>query len=352
MSRRSAVTLKPSKFSSKTLSSRRASGKQSKRPEVERDSGWSGMKRKAADESEGDDSEIDGTGEDIDQEGMEKLMKLLGEDGLDEIAKAQLGLDSEEDDDEEDDEEDGSEDEEEALDQDSDGGLPDSDKEDETMAERDEDAPVDPNELKSINNVIAIKRIREQIQLDPKLPWTETLVTIYPENLDDVDYNDDLKREVAFYKQALHSAQESRKLAEKHDLPFTRPDDYFAEMVKSDIHMERIRSKLLDEAATMKRSEDAKRQRNLKKFGKQIQIEREKERTKEKKATLQKVHDLKRKRSGALDRGQDDEFDVALDDTLDDRPAKRAATNGRGKTKMPRSARDQKYHWGSGTPAG
>lgn len=40
----------------------------------------------------------------------------------------------------------------------------------------------------------------------------------------------------------------ARKLAAKHDIPFTRPTDYYAEMVKSDEHMERIRSKLVDEA--------------------------------------------------------------------------------------------------------
>lgn len=37
-------------------------------------------------------------------------------------------------------------------------------------------------------------------------------------------------------------------MAAKHDIPFTRPNDYYAEMVKSDEHMERIRTKLVDEA--------------------------------------------------------------------------------------------------------
>lgn len=37
-------------------------------------------------------------------------------------------------------------------------------------------------------------------------------------------------------------------MAAKNDIPFTRPNDYYAEMVKSDEHMERIRTKLVDEA--------------------------------------------------------------------------------------------------------
>lgn len=50
------------------------------------------------------------------------------------------------------------------------------------------------------------------------------------------------------YKIALGCVPQARKLASKHDLPFTRPGDYYAEMVKSDEHMERVRTKLVEEA--------------------------------------------------------------------------------------------------------
>lgn len=43
----------------------------------------------------------------------------------------------------------------------------------------------------------ALARIRQLMELDASFPWTETLVTVYPESLDDVDPNDDLKREIA-----------------------------------------------------------------------------------------------------------------------------------------------------------
>ena len=67
------------------------------------------------------------------------------------------------------------------------------------------------------------------------------------------------------YKQALYSAQTARSLAQKANFPFTRPADYFAEMVKSDAHMERIRQRLLDETATIKRSEEKRKEREGKK---------------------------------------------------------------------------------------
>jgi len=55
-----------------------------------------------------------------------------------------------------------------------------------------------------------------------------------------IDVNDDLTRELAFYKQALEAAKEGRKRLLAEGVPFSRPADYFAEMVKDDEHMERV----------------------------------------------------------------------------------------------------------------
>ena len=99
------------------------------------------------------------------------------------------------------------------------------------------------------------------------------------------------------YKQALHGAQEAKNLAAKHNLPFTRPSDYFAEMVKSDAHMERIRQRLLDESATIKRSEEKRKEREGKKFGKQVQMEKLKERERSKKDMEERLKGLKRSTS-------------------------------------------------------
>jgi len=55
-----------------------------------------------------------------------------------------------------------------------------------------------------------------------------------------IDVNDDLQRELAFYKQALEAAKEGRKQLLAEGIPFSRPLDYFAEMVKDDEHMEKV----------------------------------------------------------------------------------------------------------------
>jgi rRNA-processing protein EBP2 len=50
----------------------------------------------------------------------------------------------------------------------------------------------------------------------------------------------------------------------------------------------------LDQEASIKASEDAKRQRQLKKFGKKVQVEKQLERQKQKSETLEKIKLLKK----------------------------------------------------------
>jgi rRNA-processing protein EBP2 len=165
----------------------------------------------------------------------------------------------------------------------------------------------------------------------------------------------------------LHGAKAARALATKHNLPFTRPDDFFAEMVKTDAHMERIRQRLLDESAGIAQSEARRREREGKKVGKQVQLEKLKERERNKKDMEERLKGLKRSGSlslspsffllhlsdfyniehkGALDNAKmdDDAFDIAVEDAIADRPAKRARGGKSGG--LPRHVRDKKFGFG------
>jgi rRNA-processing protein EBP2 len=76
------------------------------------------------------------------------------------------------------------------------------------------------------------------------MPWGETFAVVPPtplpfgENGDPesnpLDIHDDLKREVAFYNLALEAAKEAREKCKEANIPFSRPEDFFAEMVKTD----------------------------------------------------------------------------------------------------------------------
>lgn len=152
-----------------------------------------------------------------------------------------------------------------------------------------------PHQRLTINNTTALLAAHKRIALPiSTLPFSahQSITTAEPVSIPDVD--DDLNRELAFYKQSLDAVVQARALLKKEGTGFSRPTDYFAEMVKSEEHMGRVRQKLVDAAAGKKASADAKRQRDLKKFGKQIQIAKLQERDKSKRETLEKINSLKR----------------------------------------------------------
>lgn len=210
-------------------------------------------------------------------------------------------------------------------------------------------------------------RVLKTFKLDTSFFDTQSLT--YPDSLDIPDASDDLAREVQLqalltlvmhyllltpvnsYKQSLWAANEGRKRFEAANKPFARPNDFYAEMVKTDAHMERIRQRLLDERASLEASEKAKAQRQLKKFGKQVQVAKQQEREKAKKALDEKVKDFKNKKKRNASGGGEEDFGVELDDD-DERPAKKPRgivikqRGGKGKdgqSKMPREARNAKY---------
>ena len=151
-----------------------------------------------------------------------------------------------------------------------------------------------PHQRLTINNTTALTKALKSIVLPSDLPFSayQSITTSEPVAISDV--NDDLTRELAFYKQSLDAVNEARTRLKKEDIPFSRPTDYFAEMVKSDEHMGKIKSKMVDEAANRRAAEDARKQRDLKKFGKQVQVARLQQRDIAKRETLDKINLLKR----------------------------------------------------------
>ncbi|ANZ75347.1 BA75_01972T0 [Komagataella pastoris] len=209
--------------------------------------------------------------------------------------------------------------------------------------EFDSDADIVPYTKVTINNQAALKESLARIQL----PWDtckfdehQSITSNEATASQVTDIYDDTERELAFYKQAINAVMEGRSKLLKLKIPFSRPLDYFAEMIKSDEHMDKLKSKLVEEASEKKAREDARKQRQLKKFGKQVQNETLQSRQKEKKETLDKIKSLKRKRKDQ-ELG-DDDFAIALEEA--------AATNeerhDRHKPNGKRLAKNSKYGQG------
>lgn len=178
------------------------------------------------------------------------------------------------------------------TDDDEDEDIPISDLEDLPEEEKED---IIPHQRLTINNTAALTSALKRISLPlSSMSFSEhqSLTTSEPVIIPDV--SDDLTRELAFYKQCLSAVEEARKSLTAEKAPFSRPNDYFAEMVKADEHMAKIKAKLIEAAASKKASAEARKQRDLKKFGKQVQVAKLQERDKERKSTLEKIKTLKR----------------------------------------------------------
>ncbi|KGO74433.1 Eukaryotic rRNA processing [Penicillium italicum] len=244
---------------------------------------------------------------------------------------------------------DAEEEEEEEVDQDEEMEDEEEEEEDIPLSDLEEDEREDvvPHQRLTINNSAAILSALKRISfIGPNTPFSEHNSLVSKEPIEVEDANDDLNRELAFYKVCQAAATQARGLLKKDGIPFTRPGDYFAEMVKNDEHMSLIKKKLYEEAASKKASAEARRQRDLKKFGKQVQNSKLQQRHKEKREMLEKINTLKKKRkadSSAPTDDANDMFDVAIDEaTQPDK--KRSRGDGPGGSK--RQKKDAKFGFG------
>ncbi|KAK4103881.1 Ebp2-domain-containing protein [Parathielavia hyrcaniae] len=299
--------------------------------------GGKGNKRKARDD-ESSDGESDSEGSGLEHGGI----NLEGIDDSD----SESELDS---DDGADKDEDG-EDEEEEIDVDE---LSAEDEEDE------EQIAAGTRVRQTINNKEGLLAALRRFALDtnPKtVPFVFHQSVVSSKNTEDSipSIDDDLQRELAFMNQARDAARQGRALLCKDGVPFTRPTDYFAETVRSDETMQKVKAKLVEDATAKKAAAEARKQRDLKKFGKQVQVQKQLERHKQKRETLEKINLLKRKRqeggSAALGATEaDDLFDVAVDNELrsaGNSKKRGAAGDSRGAPNTKRQKKDSKYGFG------
>ncbi|XP_029284748.1 putative rRNA-processing protein EBP2 [Cottoperca gobio] len=167
---------------------------------------------------------------------------------------------------------------------------------------------------KFVNNVEGLKQCLADLRKD--LPWVERLdmtnlpaedvifkVEGKPPNVNNADVNadDDFQREMFFYRQAQATVLDALPLLNKHGISTKRPDDYFAEMAKSDQQMQKIRKKLMSKQVMLEKSEKAKKLRDQRKFGKKVQVEVIQKRQKEKKAMMTAVKKYQKGMTDKLD---------------------------------------------------
>lgn len=229
-----------------------------------------------------------------------------------------------------------------------------------------------PYQRLTINNATALTKIYNSISLPiTGLPFSKHQIITSADPVLIPDINDDLARELIFHQQCLTAAREAQVFLNKEDVPFSRPPDYFAEMIKSDEHMGIIKQKMTDEAANKVAAAEARRQRDLKNFGKQVQVAKLQERDKAKRETLEKINILKRsmvlfgipfsryamahadsltperKNTEVTNAEETDMFDVALDNASNGgRTSTRTWTSEGGRGPSRKHQKDAKFGFG------
>lgn len=148
----------------------------------------------------------------------------------------------------------------------------------------------------------------------------------------------DFKREMTFHRQAQAAVIDGIQRLHELGLPTKRPDDYFAEMAKTDQHMQKVRSNLMAKQEGQAKSERLKQIREQRKMGKLIQRQARVQRDTDKREMLDK---LKKFRKGKLKN---------LDFLEDNRSTGGKGGQGGGKgtaaSKDRRKAKDSRFGFG------
>lgn len=236
--------------------------------------------------------------------------------------------------------------------------------ESESDSEGEEDAKLAEPSKQAVYNKEGLEEKLQDISWPENAGWLHKL-TIDIDQEQEVDVNDDLKREASFYTQALEGTRQAFEKLQSMGLPFLRPADYYAEMVKTDAHMEKVKRRLLSEQKEIEEAEERKKAREAKKLAKEIQVQKTKERAKQKKEEIESVKKWRKQRqqSGFAGEVNNGELDLAFEGgksferSNKKRPgvspgdrtggkARQSGGSGKGKKKKNRDFRDSKFGFG------
>lgn len=140
----------------------------------------------------------------------------------------------------------------------------------------------------------------------------------------------------------------SEGLARLSDLriPYRIPADYYAERVKPDAHMARIKDRLIEEKQKMESVAERRAQKENRKFAKKVQATKLQEKQKEKKANLEAAGRMRKKGGGeeGIELGVERSLLPGVQQHL--QANRREEDERRQRRNFKREAKDKKYGFG------
>lgn len=127
-----------------------------------------------------------------------------------------------------------------------------------------------------------------------RMPFIDTLTITSKQSFESVQHTQDVRRETAFQNVTLGNVIEGYTRLKAMGIPFTRPQDFMAEMMKTDKQMSKIKNKILDEMHKVKAVEQRKRLKIEKKFAKKVHSERVRAKQRQKNLGLEEIEKWKK----------------------------------------------------------
>jgi len=159
-----------------------------------------------------------------------------------------------------------------------------------------------------INNKEVLTAKYTEMYLD--LPWVERLDCTsaplimdddaLPSNDDETLADNDFKREMLFYRQAQATVLETMPRLKAEKIATKRPDDYYAQMVKSDEHMKKIREYLVNRKSDIEKREKLRKLREQRLYGKKVQQEVLQKRQEDKSNLLKTMKKVRKGKQGGM----------------------------------------------------
>ena len=155
------------------------------------------------------------------------------------------------------------------------------------------------------------------------------------------DPHDDLQRESQFYSATQAAVTSGLRLLTQHGIPYLRPSDFYAEMVKPDAHMARVKDSLIREKARMDAVSERKAEQQQKKVSKGVQVARTQQKQREKREALADVALQRKRAKHSVDVLSEHSTLPGVDEAMAD--TKRRSADKRSRRK---DAKDAKYGFG------
>jgi len=182
-----------------------------------------------------------------------------------------------------------------------------------------------------------------------RVPWVDTMSIDGQHSIPkDIGPKDGVKLEGEFLKMAGDAVKEAYRRLQVMKIPCSRPDDFYAEMLRTDAMMYKVRARASEELRRIKVVEDRKKAQAAKKFAKRARSKKLEARAQEKRQSLAEIKEWQQQSKQDKKNADDQDLDTIINKQKrkgDDREGGQGK-KGDAKRNRKREFADKKFGFG------